>query len=55
MAPKRWWIGRDDGEICAGPYATREEAERVLRNIFDTSEYVVLPGRGSQPFYLGAT
>lgn len=47
---ERWWIGRDDGEIVAGPYETREAAEKVWRAVYDTSETLVTPGRSGE-FY----
>ena len=37
----KWWVVRDDGDRCAGPFDTKAEAERVWRNTFDTSEYAV--------------
>lgn len=36
-----WWVVRDDGDRCAGPFGTQAEAERIWRNVFDTSEYRV--------------
>ena len=34
----RWWVVRDDGDRCSGPWDSREEAARALL-IFDPSEY----------------
>lgn len=36
-----WWVVRDDGDRVSGPFATREEAERIWRGVYDTSEYRV--------------
>jgi hypothetical protein len=36
-----WCVIRDDGDRCAGPFDTEDEADRKLRTLFDTSEYRV--------------
>lgn len=36
-----WWVVRDDGDRCAGPFETRDEVEEKLRRVFDPSEYLV--------------
>lgn len=36
-----WWVVRDDGDRCAGPFDTKDEAEHIWRNVFDISEYCV--------------
>ena len=36
-----WWVVRDDGDRCSGPFATKAEAESIWRGTYDTTEYLV--------------